>query len=1134
MVEPGCRPVVNWLPYPQDRQSKEGRSAVYAAPMLVLVLGPIDVVDEGGRRVVASPGVRRLLGRLAIDRGRAVSDDELIDALWASPPASARKTLHGYVHRLRRIVGPTGVVRVGSGYRLADVATDLDVVSQWRAAARAAAAKGLNEEAAELLLRASGSFRGRAVPELDHACAEAFRREVFEIELCVIEELADCRIAAGDGASVVGDLEGILARDQTRERAWYQLVQALKSVGRRTDALAAISRARRALAIELGISPGPQIAALERELLGGEAEGPIRRGLANLLPTPLMTRPGEVVLVGREREWEQLERDLDTLAAPRSVLVDILVGEAGVGKTRLAAELARVAYDKGARVLFGRASDLASAAYQPWTEALQDCPEAASLLTTLTAVLPSSQTIGTPAADRYDLFERLARVVEELATDRPLVIVFDDLHWAAQPSLQALVHLMRRSRRVRLLIVATVREPEFGGAEVLGVVGAETGATVLPIDVLDLAGVRRFLEITGSPTESIDARAESLHRRTGGNAFLLGELVRHSPQSATRETDGSSVPRSVRDVIAARARRLPPPSFELLQAAAVIGLGFDLDIVAHTRGCRPADVLDSIDAAVAAQLIVEMPTHRISYAFRHALIADAVLTTLSRARRARLHEAIATALDELRPERTLDVISHLAHHWLEGLDRLGRNTGSSYAELAGDLHVAAFAYDEACRWYERSLDALEAGADLDIRCRRELALARAATLAGNETLARQAAAAAWTSARSRDRSVEIAAALLYAGEPELNRVGGEPGHQMLQATLGTVGRAGIDGARLMARLGSALSYGARHDEAVGFALQSLSAARASGDRAAVAYAIRCRLRGWFEPAEAKDRLAMAQELTTLGVELGDPVTESWGWRWQGVTQFELGESAGIEQSLARLELLGDRLHLPNQRWGARIRLAALRTFQGRFPEARELIGEAYDRGGRLDNVIAAEVTWRVNQILEWLTGAGVSPPPGWPAPRNPTWWLTVEDIDVVPDRPEEFDLDISRMTSVFLAAVGVRSVPHQRAAAFAYPYAQRDAELVTTIAPGTMMCGSTHLYAGILAEQSVGIGPAIDHVREAVARNTQLGALPFAALAHCELAYLLGPTRNGRLAATRAREIADELDAPGLAIHPRS
>ncbi len=306
--------------------------------------------------------------------------------------------------------------------------------------------------------------------------------------------------------------------------------------------------------------------------------------------------------------------------------------------------------------------------------------------------------------------------------------------------------------------------------------------------------------------------------------------------------------------------------------------------------CSVSDV--EATAATAAQLVVPLADRRVAFAFRHALVAEALLATVSPARRSQLHGAIAVALETLRTDRTLDTVSRLACHWLESVDDGGRRTGARYAEMAGDLSVAAFAfaYADACRWYQRSLEADELTDDVAVRCRRELGLARAATLAGDEPLARRAAKAAWALARSRDRAAERAASLLFAGEPELNVVGDEPGQVILRSTLEAAWAVGEDDALVMARLGSALSYGPSHAEAMRLAVESLELARRSGDPAALAYVIRCRLRCWFDPERAHERIAMAEELTELGQLLDDPVTESWGWRWQGVTRYDLGES----------------------------------------------------------------------------------------------------------------------------------------------------------------------------------------------------------------------------------------------------
>lgn len=227
------------------------------------VLGDVEIWGPDGSVVVA-PSVRRLLARLVIARGAVVSDDELIDCLWDSAPCSACKTLHGYVHRARKVLGPNAVERVGIGYRLTGVDTDLVEMEQAYQRGRALAASGEQPSAGEEFDVARRRFRSLPVRELAGINAESFQREMQEVQRRLDEEFFGAKIRAGQGPTVIAELDAHLTRDPTREVAWCQLVEALIMAGRRADALAAVGRARRALALELGISPGPALLALER------------------------------------------------------------------------------------------------------------------------------------------------------------------------------------------------------------------------------------------------------------------------------------------------------------------------------------------------------------------------------------------------------------------------------------------------------------------------------------------------------------------------------------------------------------------------------------------------------------------------------------------------------------------------------------------------------------------------------------------------------------------------------------------------------------------------------------------------------------------------------------------------------
>jgi predicted ATPase/DNA-binding SARP family transcriptional activator len=313
-------------------------------------LGPVEVVD-GDDVLGVGAKERRLLARLVAARGRSVPDDVLIDVLWGDhPPPSARKTVQGHVHRLRRLIGDDAVVRKGGGYRLAStVAVDIDDVEHLVAMGRRAVADGWFDEAAEHFSRAGQRFRGVALGELeDDAWSAGLRGQLVELELSVEEERLANELARGNHRDAIGQLEAVVGRDSTRERVWCLLVSALATCGRQADALHAISRAKRALAIELGVEPGPQLRELERAVLNQHDVVGIDTVIATARLDVVEATPSSRTshgLPGRLPAWDSglygRQDEIDWLVGRVSTArVVVLTGPGGIGKTRLAVAVA--------------------------------------------------------------------------------------------------------------------------------------------------------------------------------------------------------------------------------------------------------------------------------------------------------------------------------------------------------------------------------------------------------------------------------------------------------------------------------------------------------------------------------------------------------------------------------------------------------------------------------------------------------------------------------------------------------------------------------------------------------------------------------------------------------------------------
>jgi DNA-binding SARP family transcriptional activator len=1066
-------------------------------------------------------------------------------------------TVRTAVSRVRKVLGER-VVTDGDGYRLVlaepdsiDASRFEDLISRARTLAAG--------ERRDVLDRAVRLWKGRAFDGFsDEPWAQGYAARLDELRIVAVEDLAEVLSLLGRHGEAVSLLEAELiesAEAQFRERPVGLLMQALAASGRTAEALRVFQRLRMTLRDELGIDPSAELRAIEARILSGfEPDHDTAPAPTSTLPRPLVIRADDPPFVGRRDEVTDLEHHLRAAIDGGQPVLDIVVGEAGVGKTRLVAEAASTLFEQGTLVLFGRCGEFVGSAFEPLEQGIDHLvdsdPEvfgsaealdrARELMRRMSAVSLAMDGESTPQADLHQLLEDTSRVLEHLASRRAVVLVIDDLHWASRPTVLALSHLLRRSARVRLAVVATARVPEFGGADVVGTLGREPGVRLVRLGGLAVDDVREYLSIIGVDPAVAERSVEHLRDRTGGNAFMLGELVR---ATAPAFDDEASVPELVRDVIVERARRLPGPALELLQMASVAGLDFELDLLTSAAELPESVVSDALEAAASAQLVVEQSSRRLTYAFTHAITRDAFAAGLTNARRSRCHAQLGVALERSSGERTPLVIGRLAYHFLACGDAALRTAGCRYAVEAGERAMAGFAYDDACEWFGRAIEELrDLGADPALIGRANLALAQAATLAGDEPTARRSAESAWQLAlEGGDREVEVAAALLYAGEPELNVVGDEPGVAILAATLEHPDLLGGDRARIMARLGSALSY-TEHDRATSLAVGAIELARREGAPTDLAYAIRCRLRGWFEPDEVEARMAIADELRSIGRELGDGVTEAWGWRWGISVRFDCGAIAEIEFGCERLAELGEILRLPNQQWAAAIRLAGLRIFQGKFDDADRCLDVAASHEEHIDNMLTTTNRGEVEGRLAWLRGELVVAEPSVDSTvarlDDRMIWLRVDPtpaFDAVAADPESIlDWDLGRLDLISALALAMRDHPHEGAARAVYPYARRHAHLVANLTPPGMMLGSMQLYAGILARVAGDRVTAIDHLRAAVVTNDEMGALPFVALSLHELANTLPDGDEARDARARSSLIAADVGIPWLVDTARS
>nr|WP_123025282.1 BTAD domain-containing putative transcriptional regulator [Mycolicibacterium stellerae] len=429
---------------------------------------------------------------------------------------------------------------------------------------------------------------------------------------------------------------------------------------------------------------------------------------------------GSGPFVGRGRELERLLAAWQTtqVAGSHAVLIS---GEPGVGKTRLAGEWSRHVYEQGAIVLYGRCDEDLGAPYQPFSEALRSLAPGFGtsrlrgirgiealipLVPELTEVLPelAAPPRADPDTERYALFDAVGALLGVAAASAPVILVLDDLHWAAKPTLLLLRHLLRFGEHARIQIVGTYRSTDLDRSHPLAAMLADLhrdgSVSRLTLGGLDEDDVTAYVAEAGYDDEEL---ARALASVTGGNPFFLIEALRHVDESGGR-WDPTTLPQGVREAVSRRLSRLPEETNTALATAAVVGSRFELALVERVVG---HDLVDAFDESAKAGIVIEEPGGR--YRFNHAIVRQSLLAELASVRRMRLHQRIATTL-ESEPGADDELLAELAYHYFECAWAGNAAKAVDYCRRAADQAMARLAYEGAADLYNKAVHALE---DLD-------------------------------------------------------------------------------------------------------------------------------------------------------------------------------------------------------------------------------------------------------------------------------------------------------------------------------------------------------------------------------------------------------------------------------------
>ncbi|HTY77462.1 MAG TPA: AAA family ATPase [Candidatus Bathyarchaeia archaeon] len=482
----------------------------------------------------------------------------------------------------------------------------------------------------------------------------------------------------------------LLALDPLQESVHRAVMRLHAARGRFGLALRQYQQCVDSLQRELGSEPSSATRELYREILRRPStEQPPSEGLH-----PQPSSGGRRVrrrassrgtpLVARRAELGALREALSNACRGHAQFVSVL-GEAGIGKTRLIAELTAVAQRRGARVLWGPSHESARAiAFGPWIDAVRnaealgeravqkDLPAVwKAELSRLFPELGEPPLARGPVVDLGRLFEAAARLLEALASRRPLVLVLEDLHWADETSVRLLASLAHRLRRGRLLVLISARtediEPEGalrGILDELEEARLLRSVTLWPLDQADTEELVRTLVQGARHDPDAAALSRQVWALTHGNPFVVVEAVRaRLDRSAVDIDEDLPLPDRVREAIERRLRRLSRPAGHAAAIAAVVGQPCVFGVLWRASGLPDLEAAAAVEELVRRRVLESTDS---GFQFTHDRIREVAYARLDAIRRRLLHGRVATALAEEHAAELESKSAVLAHHALAG------------------------------------------------------------------------------------------------------------------------------------------------------------------------------------------------------------------------------------------------------------------------------------------------------------------------------------------------------------------------------------------------------------------------------------------------------------------------------------
>ncbi|MFL5823541.1 MAG: ATP-binding protein [Solirubrobacteraceae bacterium] len=943
--------------------------------------------------------VRLLLAYMLLNRLRAIGREELIGALWpAQAPVSQDAALRTLLSRLRSALGAETL----SGRDELRLSLPEPVWVDFEAArnelARALVALDRDDaRAAWGLAQVPLNIATRGLlPGAQAGWLEPHRRELDDMRLQALEIMggAGVRLGGAQLGTVERAARALIEAEPYRESGYTLLMQSHALRGNVAEAVRVFDRLRTLLREELGTAPSQDAIAAHDQLLRGEggnkttmiASSPAAPGE---LPAELRAR-SQVPLVGRDREltelaelWEHATRDQEAkpsiLSRPTRIVV--LAGDAGIGKTSLAAELARRAHEDGAVVLAGRAPEEGLAPYQPFLEALshyfataslddiravvrEHGPELSRLVPEIRRRVPELPIPpAEPDSERYRLFEAVVGLLSSVSQQAPILLVLDDLHWADRPTLLLLRHLARALRPERLLMLVAFRTEAATDVllDALTELRRETLSTQLDIRGLREPDTASLVRLRAGERPS-SAMAREIHRETEGNPFFIEEIVRNLVAAGVRVGSATAselirleLPEGVKRMVARRLERLDPRTIEFLRVAAVAGRDFDVELLEQLVDLDEGEFLAALEEALAAGVLLESTAVSSRYSFSHALIREALYDGMSSPRRARLHRRVAEALEASGQPS----LSSLALHFTRAAGLPDSEKAISYALQAAQEATEVLAHEEAMEHYARALEVLTRAEPEALPRRLELllALGEACVRTGERRRARDVLLEAAELADRLDDVPGLVRAVVGASRRYVQQPGiaDEELIRYVQLALDrSAGQLTCDRVRLLARACGTFYYSDQRPRTQELSLQAVEIADQLDDPEARAHACSARRAALWGPAHLSERLEASTAMLTAARAAGSLELQLHAHAWLVVDLLESGDRDGVDAQIDAFALGAEQLRQPLFRWQTLVWQGMRALLDGSLHQAEEAATEAVAAGAPGESVTAPQ------------------------------------------------------------------------------------------------------------------------------------------------------------------------------------